>query len=137
MDEELRFHLERKVEAFSAGSRPSGRVNPRAVEAMREVGYDLTTHDSKGLDEFNGQDVDVESLAKAGRALNEARRVVYGVAPGIRTIMSGRMRRNARASFRNAVTRYTSGAAPVSGRSPARYDDMAPDTSRDLGNPDP
>ena len=38
-----------RVEAFSAGSRPSGRVNPRAVEFMREVGYDLTTHHSKGL----------------------------------------------------------------------------------------
>ena len=37
------------MEAFSAGSRPSGRVNPRAVEFMREVGCDLTTHRSKGL----------------------------------------------------------------------------------------
>ena len=47
------------VEAFSAGSRPSGRVNPKAVEIMREVGYDLTTHTSKGLDAFNGNEVDV------------------------------------------------------------------------------
>ena len=47
-----------RVEAFSAGSRPSGRVNPRAVAAMQEVGYDLTTHTSKGLDEFNGQPFD-------------------------------------------------------------------------------
>jgi protein-tyrosine-phosphatase len=46
------------VEAFSAGSRPSGRVNPKAVEAMKEVGYDLTTHQSKGLDAFNGQEFD-------------------------------------------------------------------------------
>ncbi len=47
-----------KIEAHSAGSRPSGRINPKAVEAMREVGYDLTTHSSKGLDEFNGQEFD-------------------------------------------------------------------------------
>jgi protein-tyrosine-phosphatase len=47
-----------QVEAFSAGSRPSGRVNPKAVEAMKEIGYDLTTHQSKGLEEFNGQDFD-------------------------------------------------------------------------------
>jgi protein-tyrosine-phosphatase len=47
-----------RVEAFSAGSRPSGRVNPRAVEAMKEIGYDLTTHTSKGLGEFNGQEFD-------------------------------------------------------------------------------
>jgi arsenate reductase (thioredoxin) len=38
-----------KVEAYSAGSRPSGRVNPRAVEFMKEVGYDLTRHHSKAL----------------------------------------------------------------------------------------
>jgi len=48
-----------KVEAFSAGSRPSGRINPKAIEAMKQVGYDLTTHTSKGLDEFNGKEVDV------------------------------------------------------------------------------
>lgn len=35
------------VEAHSAGSRPSGRVDRRAVEAMREVGIDLTAHRSK------------------------------------------------------------------------------------------
>ena len=51
-----RMHGAGKVEAFGAGSRPSGRVNPRAVEAMKEVGYDLTTHTSKGLDSFNGQE---------------------------------------------------------------------------------
>lgn len=50
-----RIHGGGKVEAFSAGSQPSGRINPKAVEAMKEVGYDLTTHTSKGLDEFNGQ----------------------------------------------------------------------------------
>jgi protein-tyrosine-phosphatase len=53
-----RIHGAGKVEAYSAGSRPSGRVNPKAVEAMREVGYDLTRHSSKGLDEFNGQEFD-------------------------------------------------------------------------------
>jgi protein-tyrosine-phosphatase len=47
-----------QVEAYSAGSRPSGRVNPRAVELMKEIGYDLTTHQSKGLDGFNGQSFD-------------------------------------------------------------------------------
>ena len=53
-----RLHGGGKVEAFSAGSRPSGRINPKAVEAMREVGYDLTTHSSKGLNSFNGQEFD-------------------------------------------------------------------------------
>lgn len=54
-----RIHGHGKVEAFSAGSRPSGRVNPKAIEAMKEIGYDLTTHTSKGLDEFNGKEVEV------------------------------------------------------------------------------
>ncbi|MBL0055675.1 MAG: arsenate reductase ArsC [Chitinophagaceae bacterium] len=39
------------VEAFSAGSRPSGIVNPKAIAAMKELGYDLSKHDSKSLDE--------------------------------------------------------------------------------------
>ena len=39
------------VEAYSAGSKPSGIVNPKAIAAMKELGYDLSTHDSKSLDE--------------------------------------------------------------------------------------
>ena len=39
------------VEAFSAGSRPSGVVNPKAIAAMAELAYDLSAHDSKSLDE--------------------------------------------------------------------------------------
>ncbi|MBC7449419.1 MAG: arsenate reductase ArsC [Hymenobacteraceae bacterium] len=39
------------VEAYSAGSRPSGLVNPRAIAAMAELGYDLTTHRSTSLDD--------------------------------------------------------------------------------------
>lgn len=44
-----RMHGANVVNAYSAGSRPSGAVNPKAVEAMRERGYDLTTHRSKSL----------------------------------------------------------------------------------------
>jgi protein-tyrosine-phosphatase len=47
------------VEAHSAGSQPSGKVNPRAVQFMAEKGYDLTAHTSKALDQFNGTNVDV------------------------------------------------------------------------------
>lgn len=54
-----RIHGAGRIEAHSAGSRPSGRVNPRAIEFMREVGYDLTTHSSKSLDTFNGLEVEV------------------------------------------------------------------------------
>ena len=47
------------VEAFSAGSRPSGRVNPRAIEFMAEVGYDLTKHRSKSLNDLPAETYDV------------------------------------------------------------------------------
>ena len=41
-----------EVEAYSADSRPSGKINPKAIAAMAELGYDLSTHDSKSLDEI-------------------------------------------------------------------------------------
>jgi len=37
------------VEAYSAGSNPSGIVNPKAIAAMKELGYDLSKHESKSL----------------------------------------------------------------------------------------
>jgi len=39
------------VSAHSAGSRPSGQVNPRAIEFMAEAGYDMSAHQSKSLRE--------------------------------------------------------------------------------------
>jgi protein-tyrosine-phosphatase len=54
-----RMHGGAGVQAASAGSRPSGRINPKAIEAMNELGYDLTAHSSKGLEGFNGTAVDV------------------------------------------------------------------------------
>lgn len=63
-----RMHGGEGVEAASSGSRPSGQVNPRAIEFMREVGYDLTTHASKSLDEFNGQDIAVAVTMGCGDA---------------------------------------------------------------------
>lgn len=39
------------VEAYSAGSKPSGIVNPKAIAAMKELGYDLSKHESKSLKE--------------------------------------------------------------------------------------
>jgi protein-tyrosine-phosphatase len=46
-----RAHGARGTEAFSAGSRPSGVVNPTAIRVMAEVGYDLSTHRSKAVGE--------------------------------------------------------------------------------------
>jgi len=46
-----KIHGGNLVEAFSAGSKPSGTINPKAVVAMKELGYDLTRHHSKSLEE--------------------------------------------------------------------------------------
>lgn len=44
-------HLGReRVKAFSAGSRPSGKVNEGAIAVMKERGIDLSGQASKGFD---------------------------------------------------------------------------------------
>jgi RimJ/RimL family protein N-acetyltransferase/protein-tyrosine-phosphatase len=57
-----------RVEALSAGSRPSGKVNPKAVAAMAELGYDLTEHASKGLEAYNGTEIDAAVTMGCGDA---------------------------------------------------------------------
>ena len=47
-----------RVDVQSAGSAPS-RVNPFAIEAMREVGVDLAAHRSKSVDTIDAATVDV------------------------------------------------------------------------------
>lgn len=46
-----------RFEVLSAGTEP-GRVNPLAIEAMREIGIDISAHRSKSVDEFRGQEFD-------------------------------------------------------------------------------
>jgi arsenate reductase len=59
-----RIHGAGKVEAYSAGSRPSGRINPKAIEAMREIGYDLSGQQSKSLSEL--PDIEFDFVATMG-----------------------------------------------------------------------
>jgi len=40
-----------EVESYSAGSNPSGKINPKAIHAMKELGYDLSSQKSKSLEE--------------------------------------------------------------------------------------
>jgi protein-tyrosine-phosphatase len=44
-----RIHGGDKVEAYSAGSRPSSKINPKAIRTMKEIDYDLSKHRSKSL----------------------------------------------------------------------------------------
>ena len=51
----VRIHGKEAVEAQSAGSRPSGVINPKAIRFMAELDYDLSRHASKSLDEIEGE----------------------------------------------------------------------------------
>lgn len=63
-----RIHGAGRVEPVSAGSRPSGKINPRAIEVMREKGYDLSQHQSKSLDEIPAGEYEVAVTMGCGDA---------------------------------------------------------------------
>lgn len=52
------IHGAGKLEAYSAGSRPSGIVSPRAIASMKEIGYDLSVHRSKSINEYRDMHFD-------------------------------------------------------------------------------
>jgi sterol desaturase/sphingolipid hydroxylase (fatty acid hydroxylase superfamily)/protein-tyrosine-phosphatase len=47
------------LEAYSAGYNPAETVHPKAIAAMRELGYDLQQHFTKGLSELPDVEFDV------------------------------------------------------------------------------
>ena len=53
----LRHEAGDRFEVFSAGTKPS-HVRPEAIEAMAEIGIDISAHRSKSVDEFVGQNLD-------------------------------------------------------------------------------
>jgi arsenate reductase len=53
----LRHDAGDEFEVESAGVEPS-HVRPQAIEAMREIGIDISGHRSKSVDEFSGQEFD-------------------------------------------------------------------------------
>lgn len=52
------------IEVYSAGSRPSGKINAKAIAAMKELGYDLSAHASKSLTEI--PDIEFDFVATMG-----------------------------------------------------------------------
>lgn len=46
------------LEVFSAGSNPAGYVHPNAIEALREIGIDASSHTSKHLDQYLDAGID-------------------------------------------------------------------------------
>ena len=59
-----KIHGDNNIEAYSAGSNPSGKINPRAIAAMAELNYDLSVHDSKSLTEI--PDVEYDYVVSMG-----------------------------------------------------------------------
>ncbi|HXM98083.1 MAG TPA: arsenate reductase ArsC [Candidatus Dormibacteraeota bacterium] len=53
----LRFLSHGSLDVHSAGTKPVD-VNPFAIEAMREIGVDISAHRSKSVAEFAGQKFD-------------------------------------------------------------------------------
>ena len=53
-----KFYGEGKIEAFSAGSNPSGKVDESAIEVMKEKGIDISRQRSKGFNELPYKDFD-------------------------------------------------------------------------------
>jgi len=46
-------------DVFSAGSKPAGYVHPTAIEVLREIGIDISRHESKHLDRFLNSGINV------------------------------------------------------------------------------
>ncbi len=53
----LKAHYGDRYDAYSAGTEPT-RIDPCAITVMQEVGIDISTSRSKGLEEFDGQQFD-------------------------------------------------------------------------------
>ena len=53
----LRHDAGHRFEVFSAGTNP-GHVRPEAIAVMRELGIDISTHRSKHVNEFQGEQFD-------------------------------------------------------------------------------
>lgn len=47
-----------RLKVFSAGTEASGRLNPKAVEVMKEAGVDISHHTSDKVDQYLGEEWD-------------------------------------------------------------------------------
>jgi protein-tyrosine-phosphatase len=54
----LKMWAKRGVEVFSAGIKPGRKVNKQAVNAMREIGYDLSRHEPTHISHFSDSKFD-------------------------------------------------------------------------------
>lgn len=54
----LQKALGEKYTVASAGSKPAGYVHPLAIQALAEIGIDISSHTSKHMDDFLNQNVE-------------------------------------------------------------------------------
>jgi arsenate reductase (thioredoxin) len=47
-----------RIEPYSAGSKPSGKIHPAAITALKEIGVDISLQSSKGFGAFAGMQFD-------------------------------------------------------------------------------
>jgi len=53
----LRNAASELIEVASAGSNPSGYVHPKAIAVLDEIGIDISSHNSKHMNDFLDQDI--------------------------------------------------------------------------------
>ena len=49
--------FDKNLEVYSAGTKPTEMVNPRAVQVMKEVGIDISSHTPKNVSEYLNKDI--------------------------------------------------------------------------------
>ncbi len=47
--------FDQQIEVFSAGTQASGKLNPKAVEVMHEIGIDISHHTSDSVEKYLGE----------------------------------------------------------------------------------
>ena len=45
-------YLDKSLEVFSAGTKPTATVNPNAVKIMKEIGIDISNHTPKSVEQY-------------------------------------------------------------------------------------
>ena len=53
----IKYLYDKQFEAFSAGTKPT-KVNPYAIKVMSEIGIDISKHQSKSVNSFEGIEFD-------------------------------------------------------------------------------
>lgn len=77
-----RFYGKGRFETFSAGSRPSGKVNETAIEVMKEAGIDISSQPSKGFDDLPHKEFDIVVTMGCGdqcQVINATKRIDWQI----------------------------------------------------------